>query len=93
MNPEAEANKNAMAANIEQTVKHAALHKVRKLVDNLDAEHAAKERLEKIALLVAVVILIAFAAWFALGLIASDQKYERGQPLPLPDKVVAPKSN
>ncbi|MDB5809663.1 MAG: hypothetical protein JWN94_1785 [Betaproteobacteria bacterium] len=93
INLEVEADKSAMAANIEQTVKRTALRKVRKLVDKLDSEHAAKERTEKIALIVAAVVVIGFAAWFALGLIASDEKYERGQAVPLPDKVVIPKSD
>ena len=89
MKPEAEVDKSVMAENIQRT----ALRKVRNLVDDLEAEETAKSRLGKRALIIAFVIVSAFAAWLVLGLIASDEKFGRGQPIQMPDKVVVPKKD
>ncbi len=84
-------DKSAIADNIQRTVERTALRKVRNLVDELDAEETAKSRLGKRALMIAVVVGTLAMAWLVSGLIASDGKYERGQPVQLPDKVVVPK--
>ena len=86
-------DKNALADNVQRTVERTALHKVRKLVDNLETEEVDKHRLEKRALIIAVVVVTVCAVWFVLGTIANDQKYERGQQIQLPDKVVVPQKN
>jgi len=41
-----------------------------------------------IVVLAAVALL---AVWFVSDLIASDRKFERGQAIPMPDKIVVPK--
>ena len=46
MTSESDLHKNAIADNIERTVQRTALRKVRKLADALNAEEAAKKRLE-----------------------------------------------
>ena len=93
MKPEAEVDKSVMAENIQRTVERTALRKVRNLVDDLEAEETAKSGLGKRALISAFVIVSAFTAWLVLGLIASDEKFERGQPVQMPDKVVVPKKD
>ena len=83
----------AIADNIRRTVERTALRKVRKLVDALEDEETSRRRLEKRALVVAAVSVAAIAGWFVYGLVASDQKYERGQSVQVPDKVAVPKKD
>ncbi|MCE9641792.1 MAG: hypothetical protein K8S22_16870, partial [Betaproteobacteria bacterium] len=66
---------------------------VRNLVDDLEAEETANSRLGKRAMIIAFVVVSAFTAWLVLGLIASDEKFERGIPVQMPDKVVVPKKD
>jgi hypothetical protein len=93
MNPGTDIDKNVMAENIQRTVEHTALRKVRNLVDDLEAEETAKSRLEKRALIIAFVVVSLFAVWLVHGLIASDEKFERGQSIQMPDKVAVPKKD
>lgn len=93
MNPGTDVDKGAIADNIQRTVERTALRKVKNLVDDLEAEEAAKSRLGKHALIIAFVIVSAFTAWLVLGLIASDEKFERGKPVQMPDKVTVPKKD
>ena len=79
--------------NIRRTVERAALRNVRKLADELETEQLAKRRLEKRALIIAAVIGAVSAVWLVLALIASDEKFDRGQKIQLPDKVVMPKKD
>jgi hypothetical protein len=90
MTSESDLHKNAIADNIERTVQRTALRKVRKLADALNAEEAAKKRLETRALIIAAIVCSVIMVWFVAGLIASDEKFERGQSVQLPDKVVVP---
>jgi hypothetical protein len=90
MTTDSNPDKNAIAENIQRTVERTALRKVRKLVDELDAEESAKYRLEKRALIIAVVAGTLATVWLVSGLLVSDEKFERGQPVQLPDKVVVP---
>jgi hypothetical protein len=93
MDAETDTHKNEIADNVKRTVERVALRKARKLVDNLEAEETAKYRLEKRALIIAVVVGTVAVVWFVSSLIASDEKYERGQALQLPDKVVVPRKD
>ncbi len=86
-------DKDAMAENIQRTVDRTALRKVKNLVGELEAEEAAKRRLEKRAMIIAFVITGVLAVWGVLGLIASDKKFERGQPIQMPEKIVVPKKD
>lgn len=88
-----ELGKDATAENIRHTKERTALLNVRNLVDNLEAEETAKSRLGKRALIIAFVIVSALAAWLVLGLIASDEKYERGRAIEMPEKIVVPKKD
>ena len=90
MTTESGLDKNAIADNIERTVQRTALRKVRTLADELNAEEAAKKRLETRALIIAAIVCSVIMVWFVTGLIASDEKFERGQSVQLPDKVVVP---
>ncbi len=91
MTTEQQADQSALADNIKRTVDRTALHKVRKLADELESEEAGKRRLEKRALIIAAVVVGALGTWFVLDLIASDQKYNRGQTFEMPAKVTLPK--
>ena len=93
MNTEPQIDQNAIADNIERTVQRTALRKVRKLADELDAEEAAKSRLEKRALVIAVVAGTVIIMWLVSSLIASDEKFERGQSIQLPAKIDVPKKD
>ena len=93
MNTEPNGDANAIADNIERTVRSAALRKVRKLADQLEADEAAKRRLEKRALIITVVVATVLTVWFVSGLIASDDKFERGKTIQMPDKVIVPPKN
>ena len=93
MNTEPQIDQNAMAENIEQTVKRTAMRKVRKLVDKLEDEETSKRRLEKRALVNGGVALFAVAGWFAYAMVAGDGKFERGQTFQLPNKVAVPNKN
>ena len=86
-------DKNALTDNVQRTVERTALRKVRKLVDNLEAEEVDEHRLEKRALIIAAVVVTVCAVWFVLGAITNDQKYERGQKIQMPDTVVVPKKD
>ena len=90
MTAESGLDKNAIADNIERTVQRTALRKVRTLADELNAEEAAKKRLETRALIIAAIVCSVIMVWFVTGLIASDEKFERGQSVQLPDKIVTP---
>ena len=93
MSTDSNPDKSALSDNIQRTVERTALRKVRKLVDELDAEETAKHRLGRRALIIAVVVGTVAMVWLVSGLIASDEKYERGQSVRLPDKVVVPKKD
>lgn len=90
MSAEPTTERTPLADNIERTVERTALRKVRKLVDVLEAEEAAKRRLEKRAMWIAGAIGGVAIVWLVWSLIASDQKFERGQTIQLPAKVVVP---
>jgi hypothetical protein len=90
MTSEADLHKNEIADNIERTVQRTALRKVRNLADELGAEEAARKRLETRALIIAAVVCSVIMVWFVTDLIASDEKFERGKSVQLPDKVVVP---
>ena len=91
MNSEPHIDQNAIAENIDDTVKRTALRKVRKLVDKLEDEETARRRLEKRALIIGAVAVAAIAGWFAFTMIERDGNFDRGQTIQLPDKVVVPK--
>jgi hypothetical protein len=91
MNREPHIDRNALNANIQRTVDQFALRKVRRLADDLDAEQAAKQRFGNRAMIIVAVVATVLAVWFVSDLIASDRKFGRGQPIPMPDKVVVPK--
>jgi hypothetical protein len=93
MNTEPHIDQNAIADNIERTVQRTALRKVRKLADELTAEEAAKLRLEKRALIIAIVAGAVATLWLVSSLIASDEKFERGQSIQLPAKITVPKKD
>ena len=93
MTSESDLDKNAMADNIERTVQRTALRKVRKLADELNAEEVAKNRLGRRALIIATIVCSVIMVWFVTSLIASDEKFGRGQSVQLPDKVVVPKKD
>ena len=90
MNDEPHLDRNALNENIQRTVDRTALRKVRKLADELQAEDAARQRAGKRALIITGVVVTGLAAWLVAGLIASDSKFERGQTVAVPDKVVMP---
>ena len=91
MNREPHIDRNALDANIQRTVDQVALRKVRKLADELEAEQTARHRFGNRAIIVVAVVATVLAVWFVSGLIASDRKFERGQAIQMPDKVVVPK--
>ena len=91
MNREPHIDRNALNANIQRTVDQVALRKVRRLADELEAEQAAKQRFGNRAMIVGLAVVALLAVWFVSDLIASDRKFERGQAIPMPDKVVVPK--
>jgi hypothetical protein len=91
VNREPHIDRNALNANIQRTVDQVALRKVRRLADELETEQAAKQRFGNRAMIVVLVVVALLAVWFVSGLIASDRKFERGQVIPMPDKVVVPK--
>jgi cation transport ATPase len=91
VNREPHIDRNALDANIQRTVDQVALRKVRRLADDLEAEQAAKQRFGNRAMIVVLAVVALLAVWFVSGLIASDRKFERGQAIPMPDKVVVPK--
>ena len=91
VNREPHIDRNALNANIQRTVDQVALRKVRKLADELEAEQVAKRRFGNRALIVVAVVATILAAWFVADLIASDRKFERGQAIQMPEKVVVPK--
>lgn len=91
MRTETDMDKNAIAENIQRTVERTALRNIRKLSATLDQEHVAERRLQRRALMIAVVVGTVFSAWFVLDLIGSDAKYERERTIQLPDKIVLPK--
>ena len=93
MNTEPHIDQNAIADNIQRTMQRTALRKVRKLTDELNAEEAAKSRLEKRALIIAVVAGTVVTMWLVSSLIASDEKFERGQSIQLPAKIAVPKKD
>jgi hypothetical protein len=93
MNTEPHIDQNAIADNIERTVQRTALPKVWKLADELSAEEAAKSRLERRALMIAVVAGTVVTMWLVSSLIASDEKFERGQSIQLPAKIAVPKKD
>ena len=91
MNREPHIDRNALNANIQRTVDQVALRKVRRLADDLEAEQAAKQRFGNRVMIVVLVAVALLTVWFVSDLIASDRKFERGQAIPMPDKVVVPK--
>ena len=91
MNREPHIDPNALNANIQRTVDQVALRKVRRLADDLEAEQAAKQRFGNRVMIVVLVAVALLTVWFVSDLIASDRKFERGQAIPMPDKVVVPK--
>ena len=91
MNTESDLGTGALSDNIQRTVDRTALRKVRKLADKLAAEDAARHRVGKRALIIAGVAVTVLTVWFVSGLIASDRKFERGQTVAVPDKVVIPR--
>ena len=93
MNTEPHIDQNAIADNIQRTVQRTALRKVRKLADELNVEEATKSRLEKRALIIAVVAGTVVTIWLVSSLIASDEKFERGQSIQLPAKIAVPKKD
>ncbi len=93
MNTEPQIDRNAIADNIDQTVKRTALRKVRKLVDNLDAEESGRKRLERRALVIAAIVGILIVGWVALGAIQNDKQFARDQPVAIPAQVEVPKKN
>jgi hypothetical protein len=93
MNTEPQVDQDAIADNVQRTVERTALRNVRKLADELEAEQAAKRKLERRALIIVAVVGTVFAVWFTLGLIASDEKFDRGRTIQVPDKIVVPKKD
>ena len=93
MNTESGIDKEAINENIRQTIERVALRNVRKLADELEAEQAAKRRLEKRALIIAFAVGTVFAVGLVVFLISGDEKFERGRTIQLPDKVVVPQKN
>ena len=93
MNAEPHIDRNALNQNIQRTVDQVALRKVRRLADELEAEQAAKLRFGNRAMIVVLAVVALLAVWFVYGLIASDRKFERGQAIQMPDKVVVPKKD
>ena len=91
MNREPHIDRNALDANIQRTVDQVALRKVRRLADDLEAEQAAKQRFGNRVMIVVLAAVALLTVWFVSDLIASDRKFERGQAIPMPDKVVVPK--
>ena len=91
MNREPHIDRNALNANIQRTVDQVALRKVRKLADELEAEQTARHRFGNRALIIVALVATVLAVWFVSDLIASDRKFERGQVIQMPDKVVVPK--
>lgn len=91
MNREPHIDRNALNANIQRTVDQVALRKVRRLADDLEAEQAAKQRFGNRVMIVVLAAVALLTVWFVSDLIASDRKFERGQAIPMPDKVVVPK--
>jgi len=91
VNPEPHIDRNALNANIQRTVDQVALRKVRKLADELEAEQTARHRFGNRALIIVALVATVLAVWFVSDLIASDRKFERGQVIQMPDKVVVPK--
>ena len=93
MNREPHIDRNALNANIQRTVDQVALRKVRRLADDLEAEQAAKQRFGNRAMIAVLAVVVLLAVWFVSDLIASDRKFERGQAIPMPEKVVVPKKD
>ena len=58
-----------------------------------EAEQAAKRRLEKRALIIAAVVGTVFTVWLVMGMVASDEKFDRGQKIQVPATIVVPKKN
>jgi hypothetical protein len=93
MGTEPQSDRNAMTDNIQRTVERTALRKVRKLVDNLDAEESGKKRLERRALVIAAIVAVLIIGWVAVGAIQNDRQFTRDQPVAIPAQVEVPKKH
>ena len=59
--------------------------------ERLQEEEKIKRRLEKRALIIALLVVIVFGLLLVLTLISNDEKFDRSQPVQVPEKIVMPK--
>lgn len=88
-----EADRAALADNVQRTVERTALRKVRKLVDELEDEQAGDDHRGRYALIALVAVIALLLLWLVSGAIDSDKKFNRGEKIDIPDKATLPKTN
>jgi hypothetical protein len=91
MTTESDLDKKALADNIQRTVERAALRNIRALSERLQEEDKVERRLEKRALIIALLVVIVFGLLLVLTLISNDEKFDRSQPVQVPETIVMPK--
>jgi hypothetical protein len=91
MTTESDLDKKALSDNIQRTVERAALRNIRALSERLQEEDKVERRLEKRALIIALLVVIVFGLLLVLTLISNDEKFGRSQPVQVPEKIVMPK--
>jgi hypothetical protein len=90
MATESDMDKKALADNIQRTVERAALRNIRTLSERLQEEQKVERRLEKRALIIALLVVSVFGLLLVLTLVSNDEKFDRGQPVAVPDKIIVP---
>jgi hypothetical protein len=89
MNQQPDIDKDAIQENIQRTAERVALRKVNKLSEELKNEQFSRKRIDRIALIVFVVIFVAYGLWVVFG----DKSSKHVNEIEIPGNTTQPNKN
>jgi cell division septal protein FtsQ len=87
--PQPDIDKDAIRENIQRTAERAALRKVNKLAEELKNEQRSRKRIERIALVAFVLVLVVYGLW----VVFADKSSRHVNEIEIPGNVAQPRQN